>query len=85
MDMSRLTLVDAYRWMLPATAGEHRHAITLYGSRELLHSMDGKVLEQITNVAQLPGLAGAGALTSRCRSPGCSTRYSVAAPVSMPR
>jgi tRNA-splicing ligase RtcB len=59
MDMSRLKQVDAYCWMLPAVASGPRHAITLYGSRELLQCMDDKVLEQITNVAQLPGLVGA--------------------------
>jgi tRNA-splicing ligase RtcB len=59
MDLSRLTQVDAYCWTLPAAGGERRHAIVLYGSRELLAGMDDKVLEQITNVAQLPGLVGA--------------------------
>ena len=59
MDMSRLKQVDAYCWTLPTAASGHRHAITLYGSRELLQCMDDKVLEQITNVAQLPGLVGA--------------------------
>jgi len=59
MDMSRLRQIDAYRWTLPKAGGEQRHAITLYGSRELLASMDDKVLEQIANVAQLPGLIGA--------------------------
>ena len=59
MDMSRLKQIDAYRWTLPKAGGEQRHDITLYGSRELLAGMDDKVLEQIANVAQLPGLIGA--------------------------
>src|SRR5450759_953217 len=59
MDMGRLRQIDAYRWTLPKAGGEQRHDIALYGSRELLASMDDKVLEQITNVAQLPGLVGA--------------------------
>ena len=59
MDMSRLKQIDAYRWTLPKAGGEQRHDIVLYGSRELLASMDDKVLEQIANVAQLPGLIGA--------------------------
>ena len=58
MDMSRLKQIDAYRWTLPQTGGVQRSDVTLYGSRELLASMDDKVLEQIANVAQLPGLAG---------------------------
>jgi tRNA-splicing ligase RtcB len=32
--------------------------VKLYGSRELLATMDDKVIEQITNVARLPGLVG---------------------------
>jgi tRNA-splicing ligase RtcB len=32
--------------------------VLLYGSRELLATMDDKVIEQITNVARLPGLVG---------------------------
>ena len=59
MDMSRLKQIDAYRWTLPTAGGEERCDIVLYGSRELLAGMDDKVLEQIANVAQLPGLVGA--------------------------
>ena len=59
MDMGRLRQIDAYLWTLPKAGGEQRHDIALYGSRELLASMDDKVLEQIANVAQLPGLIGA--------------------------
>jgi tRNA-splicing ligase RtcB len=44
---------------VPRTPGDTRHEARLYGSRELLAAMDDKVLEQITNVARLPGLVGA--------------------------
>ena len=59
MDMNRLRQLDAYCWTLPRTGGEQRRDVVLYGSSELLAGMDDKVLEQITNVAQLPGLVGA--------------------------
>ncbi len=38
--------------------GEERAPVLLYGTRQLLETMDNKVLEQIANVARLPGLAG---------------------------
>ena len=38
--------------------GVTRAEAVLYGDAELLRSMDNKVLEQITNVARLPGLVG---------------------------
>jgi tRNA-splicing ligase RtcB len=59
MDLSRLHRRDEWTWELPRAAGEQRHDVVLYGSRELLASMDDKVLEQIGNVARLPGLVGA--------------------------
>ncbi|HEX6008418.1 MAG TPA: RtcB family protein [Burkholderiales bacterium] len=43
---------------MPLASGERRGQVRLYGSAELLAAMDDKVLEQITNVARLPGLAG---------------------------
>src|SRR5581483_5949576 len=46
-------------WTLPLAPGENRAPVVLYGSEPLLASMDDKVLEQITNVARLPGLVGA--------------------------
>ncbi|HEX7112638.1 MAG TPA: RtcB family protein [Mizugakiibacter sp.] len=57
MDLSRLEQLDAYRWRLRGEAG--RAPVVLFGDRELLAGMDDKVLEQIGNVARLPGLAGA--------------------------
>jgi tRNA-splicing ligase RtcB len=59
MDMGRLQQLDAFTWTIPLTAGEQRGPVRLYGSLALLASMDDKVLEQITNVARLPGLIGA--------------------------
>src|SRR3972149_36112 len=59
MDMNRLRQVDDYRWTLPKVGGEQRNDILLYGDAQLLASMDDKVLEQIANVARLPGLVGA--------------------------
>jgi len=58
MDLSRLKQIDEWSWTVPRAAGETRAEVLLYGTRELLASMDEKVLEQITNVARLPGLAG---------------------------
>ncbi|MDP1896401.1 MAG: RtcB family protein, partial [Sulfurimicrobium sp.] len=58
MDMSRLEKIDACAWSAPLRAGEKRAPVLLYGSESLLSSMDDKVLEQITNVACLPGLVG---------------------------
>ncbi len=59
MDLARLRARDAWSWELPRRGDERRHDVVLYGSRELLASMDDKVLEQIGNVARLPGLVGA--------------------------
>lgn len=59
MDMSRLRKLNDYCWTAPLTPGEGRGPVLLYGSEPLLVSMDDKVLEQITNVARLPGLVGA--------------------------
>lgn len=57
MDLSRLEPLDDFRWGLASGAG--RAPVVLYGDRELLAAMDDKVLEQIGNVARLPGLVGA--------------------------
>ncbi len=58
MDMSRLRKLNDYCWTAPLTPGEERGPVLLYGSELLLVNMDDKVLEQITNVARLPGLVG---------------------------
>jgi len=57
MDMTRLEPIDEFCWRvkLPdTTRGEAR----LFGDHALVSAMDDKVLEQIGNVAQLPGLVG---------------------------
>ena len=59
MDTAKLHSIDPWTWTVPCTPGDARHEARLYGSRELLAAMDDKVLEQITNVARLPGLVGA--------------------------
>jgi tRNA-splicing ligase RtcB len=59
MDVSRLKQIEPCCWTLPPAAGETRGEVRLYGTRELLAAMDDKVLEQIVNVARLPGLVGA--------------------------
>jgi tRNA-splicing ligase RtcB len=58
MDLGKLQSIDAWTWSVPRAAGDARHEVKLYGSRSLLAAMDDKVLEQITNVARLPGLVG---------------------------
>src|SRR6266516_1870967 len=59
MDLSRLERIDDYRWTLPLAPGEKRAPVLLYAGELLLASMEDKVLEQIANVARLPGLVGA--------------------------
>ena len=58
MNMNLLEKIDDYTWTIPLKAGEKRSGIILYGSEPLLKNMDNKVLEQISNVATLPGLVG---------------------------
>ncbi len=58
MDLSRLQRIDDWTWSLPKADDEARAEVRLYGGRELLAAMDDKVLEQISNVARLPGLVG---------------------------
>ncbi|MBI4292993.1 MAG: RtcB family protein [Betaproteobacteria bacterium] len=58
MDLSRLVRIDDWTWTAPKSEGEARAEIRLYGGRDLIAAMDDKVLEQIGNVARLPGLVG---------------------------
>jgi tRNA-splicing ligase RtcB len=58
MDLSRLVQLDEFGWTVTKTAGETRAPVMLFGSRPLIEAMDDKVLEQITNVAHLPGIVG---------------------------
>lgn len=54
MDMTYIKQLDPYRFAVTSS----ERPIILYGSKELIESMDDKVREQITNVAKLPGLVG---------------------------
>jgi tRNA-splicing ligase RtcB len=56
MDLAGLQPIDECTWSLPANAG--RAEARFFGTRELLAAMDEKVMEQICNVARLPGLVG---------------------------
>lgn len=58
MNIQQLEQIDATRWRLVKSMYEKRSEVLLYGSEELLRTMDDKVLDQIRNVAALPGLVG---------------------------
>lgn len=58
MELQQLEAIDEYSWSLRRGTGEVRSDVILYGSESLLRTMDDKVLEQIRNVAMLPGLVG---------------------------
>ncbi|MCC6791072.1 MAG: RtcB family protein [Thermomicrobiales bacterium] len=59
MNLSQLQQLDPYRWTAPIPPGEGRAPVILFGTAGLLRTMDDKVIEQITNVAKLPGIVGA--------------------------
>jgi len=59
MDLARLEQIGPWAWRVRADPAVTRADAVFYGDAELLGSMDNKVLEQITNVARLPGLVGA--------------------------
>jgi len=59
MNLQQLNQLQPYLWSLPRAPGEKRAEVLLYGTAPLLVSMDDKVLEQVANVACLPGLVGA--------------------------
>ena len=58
MKLTSLQQIDPWCWTVPLATGERRSEVRLYGNAELLATMDDKVLEQLTNVARLPGLVG---------------------------
>ena len=58
MDLARLERLDAYSWSLRSKPGQERLPVVLFGSEPLLETMDEKVLQQLSNVAHLPGLVG---------------------------
>ncbi len=55
MDTALLQQQDECRWLLPPTAAMRVPAM-LHASETLIREMDAKVLEQIANVAALPGI-----------------------------
>ena len=57
MELTRLRPLDEFTWTLRSRDPAHAE-VRLYGSEDLLATMDDKVLEQIGNVAALPGLVG---------------------------
>jgi tRNA-splicing ligase RtcB len=58
MDTSLLTRKSDYEWWV-MPFGEMRVPAVIYGSEALVHDMDPKVYEQVTNVATLPGIVKA--------------------------
>jgi tRNA-splicing ligase RtcB (3'-phosphate/5'-hydroxy nucleic acid ligase) len=58
MNLERLEQIATFTWRVKHEPGAQQAESVLYGDAELLASMDDKVLEQITNVARLPGLVG---------------------------
>lgn len=59
MDLHLFDKINDYCWAVKRKAIETSAPIHLYGSEKIIHDMDEKVLEQISNVAKLPGLVGA--------------------------
>jgi len=58
MDLAKLTPVSETEWQLAAQDGMQVPAV-IFGNAQLVAEMDDKVLEQIRNVACLPGIVGA--------------------------
>ena len=59
MDLNTVKKLNDYCWSIPLTHGEQRQPVRLYANQTLIADMDDKVIEQITNVASLPGLVDA--------------------------
>ena len=58
MDATKLTALSESGWQLAPQAGMRVPAV-IFGNARLVAEMDDKVLEQIVNVARLPGIVGA--------------------------
>jgi tRNA-splicing ligase RtcB (3'-phosphate/5'-hydroxy nucleic acid ligase) len=56
MMINTLSKINDYCWTVNQDPGTPGSQVRLYGSEVLMATMDDKVLEQITNVAKLPGL-----------------------------
>jgi tRNA-splicing ligase RtcB len=59
MDLHKLERLTDWSWRVRRAADDAAAEAILYGDRELMAAMDDKVLEQLGNVARLPGLVGA--------------------------
>ena len=55
MDPSRLKRIDDHRWELPKTSAMRVPGV-IFADEGLIRAMDEKVLEQVANVAMLPGI-----------------------------
>lgn len=58
MDKSILRRVDDFQWTLPP-AGKMRVPAVLFASEQLVADLDNKVIEQLANIASLPGIVTA--------------------------
>jgi tRNA-splicing ligase RtcB len=58
MDLSRLERISDFEWRLPPS-GRMRVPGLIYADEALMRAMDDKVLEQVSNVAMLPGIVKA--------------------------
>jgi len=58
MDKSALRRLDEFRWTLPQ-AGKMRVPAVLFASEQLVAELDNKVIEQLANIASLPGIVTA--------------------------
>ena len=58
MDLSVLSQVSDYQWQIPPS-GKMRVPGVIFADEPLIRDMDQKVLEQVTNVATLPGIVEA--------------------------
>ena len=58
MDTAQLIQQSTYVWEI-APFGKMRVPAIIYASEALIHDMDQKVYEQVTNVATLPGIVKA--------------------------
>jgi tRNA-splicing ligase RtcB (3'-phosphate/5'-hydroxy nucleic acid ligase) len=58
MDLSRLERISDFEWRL-APSGRMRVPGVIYADEALVRDMDDKVLEQVSNVAMLPGIVKA--------------------------
>lgn len=59
MNITLFDKITDYCWALKPQHGDKSLTVRIYASEALLTRMDDKVFEQITHVAQLPGLVGA--------------------------